>query len=50
MQKLSWRHWASAIFAVVVPCTILFLFTAGHVVMGMILWISFCGFICSAFL
>ena len=49
MQKLNWRHWATAIFAIVVPYTTLFLLTASHPIMGMVLWMSFLGFICSAF-
>lgn len=49
MQKLDWRHWATVIFVIVIPYTILFLFTASHPVMGLVLWLSFLGFVCAVF-
>lgn len=49
MKKIGWRHLATASFVLVVPYTILFLFTACHPIMGTVLWLSFLGFLCASF-
>ena len=46
-MKLDWKHVATVSFMLVVPYTILFLFTASHPLMGMVLWASFLAFICA---